>query len=258
MSKIISGDSLTAYERWELPSMDPRQDGQSDRASPSLEAGVETKAERNGAQRTPATLEEIETIQRAAQEEGFAAGYQEGRKEGRDQGYQKGHQEGHANGYQTGYAEGLAAAQEEIKIRVEKLEQILDFMAHPLRELDAAVEEELAYLTTEIARQLVRRELKAAPGEIVAVVRETVALLPAASQSVRVHLHPDDVLLVRDALALSEGESNWRLIEDHALSRGGCIVHTEMSRIDASVEKRLGGVIAKVLGDERGRKYDHP
>jgi flagellar assembly protein FliH len=198
-------------------------------------------------------LQEIETLQHAAQEEGFAAGYQEGRKEGREQGYQKGHQEGHADGYQKGFTEGLAAAQEEIKIRVEKLELILDFLSQPLTDLDALVEEELAYLATEIARQLVRRELKAAPGEIVAVVRETVSLLPLANHSVRVHLHPEDARLVREVLALHETESSWHLIEDHTLTRGGCIVNTDMSRIDASVEKRLGAVIATVLGDERGQ-----
>jgi flagellar assembly protein FliH len=198
------------------------------------------------------TLEEIEAIQREAHEEGFATGYQEGRREGREQGYKKGQQEGHAEGYQRGYAEGLAGGRDEVLLRIQKLDQILGFLARPLENLDATVEEELTWLATEIARRLVRRELRGAPGEIVAVVREAVGLLPVASLDVQVRLHPDDARLIREVLSLGrDDEPVWRIVEDQTLSRGGCLVNTELSRIDATVEKRLGAVISTVLGDER-------
>lgn len=207
---------------------------------------------------TPPTLEEIEAIQREAHEEGFATGYQEGRREGREQGYKKGQQEGHAEGYQRGFAEGLAAGRDEVTLRVQKLDQILSFMHQPLEQLDAAVEEELAQLATDIARQLVRRELRSAPGEIVAVVREAVGLLPVASAGVQVRLHPDDARLIREVLSLGrDDEPVWKIVEDQTLSRGGCVVNSELSLIDATVEKRLGKVIATVLGDEREHSARH-
>jgi flagellar assembly protein FliH len=252
LSKVIPGDSLT-YERWELPSMDSPAAQQSSREPPGR---AESPLESLAKTAVPPTLKEIETLQRTAQEEGFSSGYQEGHEEGRKQGYDEGHQEGYTEGYQKGLGEGLAAAQEEVKIRLDKLEQILTFLTHPLDKLDTAVEEELSYLATEIARQLVRRELKTAPGQIVAVIREAVGLLPVANQAVRIHLHPEDARLVKETLALDEERSSWQLIEDHTLSRGGCVIHTENSRIDASVEKRLGAVIATVLGEERGSHHD--
>jgi len=200
----------------------------------------------------PPTLDEIEAIQREAQEEGFAAGYQEGRREGRDQGYKKGQAEGHAEGYQRGFAEGLSAGRDEVARRVQTLDQMLTVMSVPLAALDKAVEEELAALAIDIARQLVRRELRASPGEIVAVVREAVGLLPVASAGIQVRLHPEDARLIREVLSLGpEDQPVWQIIEDQALSRGGCAVNSELSRIDATVEKRLGAVIATVLGDER-------
>ncbi len=198
------------------------------------------------------TLEEIEAIQREAHEEGFAAGYQEGRREGREQGYKKGQHEGHAEGYQRGYAEGLAGGRDDVLLRVQKLDQILGFIGRPLEQLDAAVEEELTWLATEIARQLVRRELRNSPGEVVAVVREAVGLLPVASTDVQVRLHPEDAQLIREVLSLGRDDQPvWRIVEDQTLSRGGCVVNTDLSRIDATLEKRLGAVIATVLGDER-------
>lgn len=258
MSKIISGENLTAYQRWEMPSVDRPPEPE-----PTPAAVPATAEARDGARapkpaksaKTPTalpTLEEIEAIQREAHEEGFAAGYQEGRREGREQGYKKGQQEGQAEGYQRGYAEGLAGGRDEVLLRVQKLDQILEFVGRPLKQLDATVEEELAWLATEIARRLVRRELRAAPGEIVAVVREAVGLLPVASANVQVRLHPDDARLIREVLSLGrDDEPVWRIVEDQTLSRGGCVVNADLSRIDATVEKRLGAVIATVLGDER-------
>ena len=58
--------------------------------------------------------------------------------------------------------------------------------------------------------------------------------------------------LIREVLSLGQdNEPIWRMIEDQTLSRGGCVVNTDLSRIDATIEKRLGAVIATVLGDER-------
>jgi len=257
LSKVISGDNLTAYQRWELPSVEPPPPAPEPApVTPINSARSENvrEASRLSAKSpsAPPTLDDIEAIQREAHEEGFAAGYQEGRREGRDQGYKKGQQEGHAEGYQRGYAEALAAGRDETALRAQKLDQILSAMHRPLEHLDKTVEDELASLAVEIARQLVRRELRVSPGEIVAVVREAVNLLPVASVGIQVRLHPDDAHLIREILSLGrEDQPVWQIIEDQAITRGGCMVNTDLSRIDATVEKRLGAVIATVLGDER-------
>lgn len=261
MSKIIAGDQLTAYQRWEMPSVDPSSEPEPPPATSAGDGNARPlKSSKPGKPSTALpTLEEIETIQREAHEEGFAGGYQEGRREGREQGYKKGQQEGHAEGYQRGYAEGLAGGRDEVLLRIQALDQILGFLSHPLEQLDAAVEEELSWLATQIARRLIRRELHISPGEIVPVVREAVGLLPVASPGVQVRLHPEDARLIREVLTLGrEDEPVWRIVEDQTLSRGGCIVNSELSRIDATLEKRLGAVIATVLGDEREQNGKSP
>lgn len=253
MSKVIPGDNLTAYQRWELPSVDQPLEPEPVTPPAIPEPHDVPRAPKPArSSSVPPTLDEIEAIQREAHEEGFAAGYQEGRREGREQGYKKGQHEGHAEGYQRGYAEGLAGGRDDVLLRVQKLDQILGFIGRPLEQLDAAVEEELTWLATEIARQLVRRELRNSPGEVVAAVREAVGLLPVASTDVQVRLHPEDAQLIREVLSLGRDDQPvWRIVEDQTLSRGGCVVNTDLSRIDATLEKRLGAVIATVLGDER-------
>jgi flagellar assembly protein FliH len=113
------------------------------------------------------------------------------------------------------------------------------------------VQEQLTELAIAIARQLLRRELKIDPSQVIAVVRETVALLPAAARDVRVLLHPEDAALLRERLVAPQIESAWTLLEDPMMSRGGCRVTAEAAQIDARVETRLAAVMSALLGDER-------
>ena len=162
---------------------------------------------------------------------------------------------GHAAGEAAGRAAALVEQQRiagEMRQRVEQLDHILALQAAPLAELDAGVFQQLAALAAAIARQLVRRELRAQPEQIIAVIRETVALLPAAARDVRIFLHPQDAALVREQLAAPVAERAWTLVEDPVIARGGCRIQAENSSIDAQVDTRLGAAIAAVLGDERG------
>ncbi|WJW74573.1 flagellar assembly protein FliH [Thiohalobacter sp. IOR34] len=160
-------------------------------------------------------------------------------------------QQAYAEGLEQGRQAGLQAGQREIASRVRELEALMRLLARPLEDLDRQVEEELVSLAMLVARQLVRRELKTDPGEILAVVREALALLPVAARNVRLHLHPEDAALVRETLSVNEAEQEWKIVEDPVLSRGGCKLSSDSSQIDATVENRLNAVIARVLGGER-------
>jgi flagellar assembly protein FliH len=158
-------------------------------------------------------------------------------------------------------AEALAAAQHEIAARIavmdeqsQRLAHLLEMQARPLARLDLDVEQQLAELAVAIARQLIRRELKTDPSQVIAVVRETVALLPASARDVRVIVHPEDAALIREKLVTPQNQVAWRLVEDPMLARGDCRVVTDTAHIDARIENRLNAVIANLLGDERAQE----
>jgi len=186
------------------------------------------------ARRAGKTVAEIEEVERQAYEEAYA----------------KGHAAGHAAGLAAGKAEyDKVIAQ--AHAQVERLAQIIDSLAKPLEDVDAQVETELTNLALTVARQLVRRELRVDPAQVIAIIRETIALLPAAARDVRVHLHPEDAAVVRERLAEPATERAWRIVEDPVMTRGGCRVTTEHAQIDARLETRINEVIATILGDER-------
>lgn len=70
-------------------------------------------------------------------------------------------------------------------------------------------------------------------------------------KKITLNLHPDDAELVRSVLKLDENPPPWRLQDNPLVTRGGCLVETESSTVDATLEKRLSEVIAVMLGDER-------
>lgn len=169
--------------------------------------------------------------------------------------------EAYQEAYDVGYRDGVAAGEQAVQERVQRLDNLIADLARPFERLDAEVEQELLGLAMALAKQLVRREIRLDPTQIIAVVREAVSVLPVAARDVRVHLHPEDAVIIRQYLAPTENERAWQVIEDPVMMRGGCQVITPISRVDARLETRLGKVLSELLGSERsadGRAPDAP
>ncbi|HTV76723.1 MAG TPA: FliH/SctL family protein [Steroidobacteraceae bacterium] len=157
-----------------------------------------------------------------------------------------------------GYEAGLKAAQAQMKsqtdalnARVARLDAILNAVSRPLPELETEVEQQLVLLALAVGKQIARRELKADSGQIAALIREAVGRLPAAARDVRVHLHPEDAAAIAERLATPGQERAWSIVEDPTLTRGGCLVRSENSQIDARLESRVNAIVSSMLGEER-------
>lgn len=157
-------------------------------------------------------------------------------------------------GFALGQREGLAAGQAVLREQGQRLNQLMEKLNTPFVDLDQQVEQELLLLVTTMVRQMVRREIKADPGQVVAVVREAMASLPVAARNVRLHLQPEDAVLLREVLTMHDEGASWRMVEDPMLTRGGCRVVTDTSYVDASIETRLATLIANLMGG--GREHD--
>lgn len=169
--------------------------------------------------------------------------------------------EAQTRGYEAGMARARAETSKQLAAleeRVKRLDAALHLLARPLEQLDAEMEGDLAQLALAIGKQLARRELRIEPTQVIAILRESLALLPAAAREVRVHLHPEDAATVREHLTAPANERAWTIVEDPTLSRGGCVVHSQSSRIDAKLESRIAAVAASTLGDERVAARETP
>ncbi len=183
------------------------------------------------AARSLLTAEQLEQIQKQAYEEGFELGKREG--------------------FEYGHREALSSGKTDLQERLDRLDAILRTLEAPLKLLDDQMEQEIMTLVIAIVRQLVRREVKTDPGQIIGVVREALGVLPISSRNVRVVLHHDDAELLRETYDVSDKELGWSIVEDPVMERGGCKVVTDVSQVDATLESRLAALVTQLLGGER-------
>lgn len=176
----------------------------------------------------------------------------EAREEGLKQGLEEGRKNGFAEGFEKGLEEGRAEGQREQRLQLDQLKSILAQMTAPLHGMGEELQSELLTLSVAMAQQLVRREIQVEPGEIIPVITEALSLLPSHSREVMVHVHPEDAALIRELLADTTDDADWKVAEDPLLTRGGCRIESLNSSIDASLETRLAGLMATHLS---GRRY---
>lgn len=237
----MSSSKFQKFSPAELEALNPWTDLENFGAPPRSEPVDEAEATQI------LTVEEIEAMQKQAYDEAFELGRQQGFEQGLKQGFEQGHKQG----METGHKEGYEESQHLLQKQVSELNGLLEALAEPFKNLDDQVENELVKLVITIAKHIIRREIKLDPGQIVGVIREAVNVLPLATQKITLNLHPDDAELVRSVLKLDENPPPWRLQDNPLITRGGCLVETESSTVDATLEKRLSEVIAMMLGDER-------
>jgi flagellar assembly protein FliH len=167
------------------------------------------------------------------------------------QAYREGFEQGKKDGFEYGHKEAVVVVRDGLITKAEKMDELMSALNTPFKELDEQVERELVSLTISMVRQLVRREVKLNPEQIVGVVREALALLPVSARNVRLVLHPEDAKLVREIFEVSDKDLAWTILEDPVLERGGCKVATDTSQIDATLESRLVAMITTLLGGDR-------
>ena len=155
-------------------------------------------------------------------------------------------------GYQQGLTEGQAEAKRILAEQSQQLQMAMAALREPKQWIDTELERELFSMTLSLARQLLRHELSVRPELIERLVHQAIEALPVNSGDLSIYLNPADVDVLRN-LATERGEaidSSWQLLEDPAISRGGCRISNDYSRIDEELETRLQRITAEMLGEQ--------
>ncbi len=210
-ANVLSAEELAnAYERWEVPRVVSVSDVEAENAS-------------------PLTVEAIEAVQQAAQEEGFKLGYDEG--------------------YQQGHEAGIKAGEADIQQQSQHWQTLIDSLHAPLKAVDVLVEQDLLAMLSLLTRQIIYQEIRQQPELVITAVREALAVLPVSDRQLKVYLNPEDMELVKNGLKLDE-DAGWPWYEDPLLTRGGVKLVTADTTIDATVETRLNNLISRLLSQD--------
>ena len=217
ITNIIAAEDIKHFDRWSPPVMDGK--------TINAEQIDAIKNSPSSSQvNTAVTAQNAEEIRKAAHVEGLTAGKKEGR------------------------AEGLKQQQQ----LVQQLNIILAQCQQQRANFEQQLCDQLVELCISISKQVIRRELATEPEQIMAVIRESIASLPASSEKIIIKLHPEDAALVKEIYHLDgDPDLAWKIFEDATMQRGGCIINTETSMINADLDDRIANIVSQLVGGER-------
>ncbi len=184
------------------------------------------------------TAAEVEEIEREAREAGHRSGFDQGYQEGTQQAQQEAEQA--RQKWQKQEAAKLSAT-------VAALEAVAGALADPLANAAESIEPELLALAIALAQRVIQAELTTREELIQAVLQQALDHLPSRKHSLTVRVHPEDQAVL-ERYAKKQGE-NVTWVADPTLSRGGCVVDSGSSHIDARLETRLQQNVDALWGD---------
>jgi flagellar assembly protein FliH len=241
----IPKEQLTAYERWELPLLDARGNE------------VPREEERDI---KPLTAAELQDIHQQAEAEGHGAGLEKGHREGfakgREEGFAQGVKAGAVEGREKGERAGREHSQQQMQALEKRIDLVMESLVLPIRQQQNDLEEALVQLATAVAKAVVQRELSQDSSHIMQVVRQAMAALPPTTETVRISANPKDIEPLQASLARLDAST--KLVEDAAISPGGCRVETRYSLVDFTVEKRFQQVVCALVNDASKNEFQEP
>jgi flagellar assembly protein FliH len=154
--------------------------------------------------------------------------------------------EARQSAYQEGYRNGLAALESYKQTQSAQMATYMSdqigMLASDFHQRLEALEQQLAGriagVALELARQVVRADLAEQPETVVQVAEEALGTLLTSARHVVLRLNPDDHALAQAQLAEVLAARGVRVLGDAAITRGGCVIESDIAVVDASVEAR--------------------
>jgi len=158
--------------------------------------------------------------------------------------------EAFAKGYEQGERAGLEAGGKRAEAMLRRVAQTLEDLATLRESLVRQTERQVVQLALVIARRIVQREVSLDEEFIAALTHVALDRLGHRAGAT-VRLHPEDytVVMAGRGEAWNGSEGPVTVVPDVSVSRGGCVVESELGFIDASLDAQFQEMARAVLGD---------
>jgi flagellar assembly protein FliH len=167
------------------------------------------------------------------------------REQARREGYQRGYDEGYHDGAREAQQRADAELQRTLETLRTQLQQVIESVHAQHEAYLQHAESQMLDLVLEVARKVVREELKLQPAHVLAIVRDALRRVQGVGR-LRIRVNPLDVDLLRQnrpsLLQVVEGIESIEIVEDRRVDQGGCIIETEQGVYDARIRTQLGEI----------------
>jgi flagellar assembly protein FliH len=139
----------------------------------------------------------------------------------------------------AGYEEGLAEGRDAVAKRLAALDELMSYLADPLRRMDQTVEETLLNLTLSFTEAILGQAPPASEDALRAVLQEALDALPDPQAEAVVLMAPKDAARMAQAVDDPARRGPWRIQADPKLGPGDVYVLAGLTEVDASRRTRM-------------------
>ncbi|MBD3293274.1 MAG: hypothetical protein GF393_10140 [Armatimonadia bacterium] len=135
--------------------------------------------------------------------------------------------------------------------RMRRLVQaMLSGFARQRRDLLTELQPYVVRIAVEVARRIVRRELRTDPGMVTRTVGAALEQVAAASET-RVRVHPLDAQVlqesIREIVPAPDEAAALEIVPDGSIERGGCVVESDRGIVDARLRTQFEEMQTRLL-----------
>lgn len=159
-------------------------------------------------------------------------------------------EQAYQEGLELGRQAGLQQAEAEVNQLKAQMNHLMGQMVHPLQQQQAELEQALVHLSAGMAKALIKTLPQVDEQVMLGIARQALAELPDGHDNIRIMVHPSDADVLVDA-ARSQGES-WQIVADPSMVSGGCVIRSEHSFVDFTLETRFQLMLEEMFRGQLG------
>jgi len=164
---------------------------------------------------------------------------------------------GYDEGYEKGYFEGIAKAKAEIEQKYSQLLATMKSLSETAllekQKLIKSAENDILDLSVEIAKKVVKHELKTDNTIIVGLVKEAIKLLED-KEKILIYCHPQDIETIKsrrnDFVELIDASDSLHILPDELLEPGECRLESKSEIIDTDINYQFGEIKKKLTSGD--------
>ncbi len=149
---------------------------------------------------------------------------------------EKSYRDGYARGQKDGYGAGQELIQNEMMDDRLVLQQLAQSFSQAMSKKSERVAQDLLSLALDISKAMIKIQIKTHPEMILPIIKDAIRLIPSIKLPIQILLNPDDARIVH--MHADTDDLEWIIIEDPAISQGGCKISTLANEVDVTNESR--------------------
>lgn len=151
-----------------------------------------------------------------------------------------------------GYAQGMERAKTDIDSRLAQLNSLIDLFEGPLDSLEDQLMQRLINAVLLVSKAIVTDAVATDPALVKKLVEYALSQIHQDSDgATTIHLHPDDLPLVRAHLEQRDTAFAWELVPDSKLGRANSRISMGDSWITDSIESRVQSMLDQLMSAAR-------